>query len=167
MTAEPSRGAADRIRRLRSLIESPADLWLLFRMVPWAAVLPVLKHVVRLDTLARLMWTDPKDVGTPDTERIVALSAILARPVVPSRGKCYERSLLAYRFLAQRGADPRLVVAVKSSEGGVMAHAWVTVNGMAIRESEETVEFVPVVVYGPGGRGEPAGAGRERSTASK
>ena len=32
-----------RVRRLRSLVERPADVWLIFRMAAWAAVLPLLK----------------------------------------------------------------------------------------------------------------------------
>jgi hypothetical protein len=152
MTAEPSSGAVGRIRRLRSEIERPADLWLLCRMAAWAAVLPLLKRVVRLETLARLMWKDPKGEGQPETAKILALSRLLARPAVMSGGTCYERSLLAYRMLSQRGADPRLVVAVKGNGGGVIAHAWVAVDGTAVGESEAIEDFVPVVVYGRGGR---------------
>ena len=65
----------------------------------------------------------------PEAAKVVTLSRLLARPVVMSRGKCYERSLLAYRFLSQAGADPRLVVAVKGNGGAMIAHAWVTVDG--------------------------------------
>jgi hypothetical protein len=155
MTAEPSSGVAGRIRRLRSLIEQPADLWLFCRMAAWAAVLPLLKRVVRLETLARLMWKDPKSKkGLPETAKILALSLLLARPAAMSEGTCYERSLLAYRILSQRGADPSLVVAVKSDGGGVIAHAWVTVEGAAVGDFQTIEDFVPVVVYGRGGRRE-------------
>jgi hypothetical protein len=157
MSPEPANAADGRIQRLRSLIEGPADVWLLLRMSSWAAVLPLLKHVVRLNTLARLMWTDGESKSrSSEAAKIVALSRLLARPGTTSRGTCYERSLLAYRFLSQRGAAPRLIVAVKREAGGVRAHAWVMVGDTALGESEAIDEFVPVVVYGPGGRAESA-----------
>jgi hypothetical protein len=151
MTSRPHR-AAGRIRTLQSLIDGPADAWLLCRMATWAAVLPLLKHVVRLDTLARLTWTGRRSNHPCEAEKLVALSRLLARPVAMGKGTCYERGLLAYRFLSQRGADPRLVVAVKNNDGAVTGHAWVTVGGTAIGESEALEDFVPVVAYGRGGR---------------
>jgi hypothetical protein len=148
------RAAAGRIRRVRSLIDRPADAWLFCRMGTWAAVLPLLKHVLRLDTLARLMWMERPGNAQPDAEKIVGLSRVLGRPAMQGKGTCYERGLLAYRFLSQQGADPRLVIAVKSQGGAITGHAWVTVAGAAIGESEEIEEFVPVVAYGRGGRRE-------------
>jgi hypothetical protein len=144
--------AGGRIRRVRSLIEGPADAWLLCRMASWAALLPLLKHVVRLETLARVMWTDGgSNGGRPDTAKILALSRLLTRPAAMSGGGCYERSLLAYRFLSQRGADPKLVVAAMSNGDAVTAHAWVTVDGTPVGESQAIEDFVPLVIYGRGG----------------
>jgi hypothetical protein len=153
MIADPTPAADGRIRRVRSLVNSRADAWLLCRMASWAAVLPLLKHVVRLETLVRLMWTEP-DVdrnSLPEITKIVVLSRFLTRATARFRAGCYERSLLAYRFLAQCGADPRLVVAVNSSGGAVTAHAWVTVAGSPVDELEPIEDFVPVVVYSRGG----------------
>jgi hypothetical protein len=151
MTGKPTSAAPGRIRRLRSLIESPADAWLLCRMIPWAVVLPLLKRIVRLETLARLMWTDPETGGDPETMKVIALSRVVTRPAAMSHAVCYERSLLAYRFLSRRGADPKLVVAAKSTAGGVTGHAWITVGGAPVGESETIEEFVPLVVYSRGG----------------
>jgi hypothetical protein len=161
MIAGPGPGARGRIRLLRSLIARPADVRLLCRMVPWAAALPLLKHVVRLGSLARLMWMDPKSKARPETAKVLALSRVLAPPARISGGACYERSLLAYRFLSERGADPRLVVAVKKNGGAVIAHAWVTVDGTAVGESEAIDDFVPVIVYGRGGRSERGAEGND------
>lgn len=147
--------SAGRIRRLRTVVERPADAWLACRMAAWAAVLPVLKRVVRLETLARLMWSDPSsEGGATDIGKVVTLSRLLTRQMPDPSGRCYERSLLAYRFLSQRGANPRLVVAVKNNEGTMAGHAWVTVGGSAVGESETIEEFVPLVVYGRRGRPE-------------
>ena len=124
------------------------------RMGTWAAALPLLKRFVRLDTLARLMWTDPGRETRFEAPKIIALSAVLTRRAGISHGTCYERSLLAYRFLAQRGADPSLVVAVKQNGGTVTGHAWVTIGGVPVGESGSIEEFTPVAVYGRGGRRE-------------
>jgi hypothetical protein len=120
-------------------------------MAAWAAVLPVLKHVLRLDALARLMWRDRTAAGRADQEKILAFSRLLARPVAPGNGTCYERGLLVYRYLSQRGADPSLVIGVKREDDAVTGHAWVTVDGAAIGEPETVEDFVPVVAYGRGG----------------
>ena len=154
MTIRPATSPAAGLRRLRSLVQGPADAWLLCRMATWAGVLPVLKHVVRLETLARLMWKEAERESRPDTAKIVAISRLLTRPAARSGGACYERSLLAYRFLSGRGADPRLVVAIKQGGGAVTAHAWVTVDGAPIGESKVVNDLVPLVVYGRGGRRE-------------
>jgi len=141
-----------RLRRFRSLIEGPADLWLLCRMGAWAAVLPVLKRVVRLETLARIMWSEREARSEVDADKIFTLSHLLTQRPPRSTERCYERSLIAYRFLSQRGADPRLVAAVKKEGGSIAGHAWVTVGGTALGESGAVADFVPVVVYGRGGR---------------
>jgi hypothetical protein len=154
VTAEPLPAYRARIRRLRSVVERPADVWLICRMAAWAIVLPLLKRVVRIEMLARVMWSGHPARGEPDTAKILALSRLLTRRTASSPGSCYERSLLAYRFLSRHGAEPRLVAAVKKEDGTVTGHAWVTVGGVPLGESEAIDEFVPVVVYGRGGRRE-------------
>jgi hypothetical protein len=140
-----------RVDRLRSVVERPADVWLLCRMAAWAIALPLLKRVLRLETLARIMWSGREAKGEPQTDKVLILSRLLTRR--PPRGaeRCYERSLLAYRFLSQRGVDPRLVAAVKRTDGSFAGHAWVTVGGSAVGESDAIAEFVPLVVFGCGG----------------
>ena len=142
-------------RRLRSLIADPGDAWLVCRMAPWALSLPVLKRVVRLETLARHMWAEPKRTGSEEARaKVVLFSQFLSRRRPPrSNHRCYERSLLAYRFLAELGADPRLVVALrKDDERGLAGHAWVTVEGVPVGESEPLDSYVPLVIYGRGGK---------------
>ena len=148
MTAEPIAAVARRIQRLGSLIERPEDAWLMCRMAAWAALLPALKRLIRLETLARLAWAEPGERRRVDSAKIFALSALLTGRAGTVHGVCYERSLLAYRFLAQQGADPRLVVAVRSDGSKLTGHAWVTVDGQAVGESVEAREFAPVAVFG-------------------
>ena len=151
MTVERAPTTTGRIRRLRTLIERPADVWLLCRMLAWAVVLPLLKRLVRLDRLAQLMWADLDDRTAAEPEKIVALSGLLTRGRRNSHGTCYERSLLAYRFLSAGGTDPKLLVGVRRYGGAVLAHAWVTVGSTSVGEPDATDAFVPVVVYGRGG----------------
>ncbi len=153
MTAAPA-NRAGRDPTSSLVIERPADIWLLCRMALWAAALPVLKHALRLDTLARLMWTETKKESRGEVRKILAVSGLVTRPLARSGGACYERSLLAYRFLASRGADPKLVVAVRQDKTGVAAHAWVTVDGATVGEPTPVDDFVPVVVYGREGQRE-------------
>ena len=145
-----------RAGRLRAAIRGPADVALLCRMAGWATLFPLLKHVVSLDRLARLAWSDPSDVNGTAIAKVLALTRVLSLP--RSKGSCYERSLLAYRFLARGGHDPRLVVAVAKRDTAVTAHAWVTVGGRAIGESDAIKDFAPMVAYGRGGRREAVAA---------
>ena len=142
-----------RIRLLRSTVRTSEDAALLCRMAAWAVLLPMLKHIVGLDRLARLAWAEPKTVAAPETSsKVLALSRLLSLP--RSRGTCYERGLLVYRFLARSGQDPRLVVAVTKREGRFDAHAWVTVGGKPVGESRAIEQYKPIVAYGRGGRRE-------------
>ena len=146
-----------KLRRLHGAIESPADAWLACRMAAWALALPVLKRVVRLETLARLMWADRgRTAARRDVAKIAQVSRLLARRRPPqSYDRCYERSLLAYRFLSQRGADPRLVVALRKGDlGGMAGHAWVTVGGRPVDEPDLHEDYEPLVVFGRGGKRE-------------
>lgn len=146
------------MRRLRAVVESPSDAWLAVRMGAWALALPLLKRVMQLERLASLMWTD-QGVKAVDEDvlKIAELSRLLARRRPPQAyDRCYERSLLAYRFLSQRGADPRLVVALRSDNAkGFSGHAWVTVDDVAVGEPHPVDDYVPLVVFGRGGRREP------------
>jgi hypothetical protein len=142
------------LRRLAALVESPADLWLVCGMAAWAAVLPLLKRAVPLRTLARIMWSGRRRESEFDAEKIVALSRLLTRR--PPRGleRCYERSLLTYRFLSRCGVDPKLVTGVAKDGASTVGHAWVTVGGVPMGESEAVDDFVPLIVYGRGGLAE-------------
>jgi Transglutaminase-like superfamily len=79
--------------------------------------------------------------------RIVSFSHRLCRGRL-REGSCLERSLLAYRFLSEEGADPTLVVAVRTSGDSFEWHAWVTRDGRPVHESEEALRaYLPVVIF--------------------
>lgn len=131
------------------------DAWLVLRMAAWSIALPALKHVVPLRTLVKLAWAGSKTRRTRVRERrIVRLSGALPRLRLPHRhANCLERSLLAYRFLAEANADPTLVVGVARAESGVQGHAWVLVDGRPVHEDEASLRsFVPLIEFGREGR---------------
>jgi hypothetical protein len=120
----------------------------------WSLFLPLLKRLVPLQTLARAMWTDPRWGRSPKLEcDIVRFSFVLARLRPPRfRSNCLERSLLAYRFLAQASADPHLVIAVSAAEDSLIGHAWVTIDGRPVHDSTaDTSQFVSIAEFGPRG----------------
>ena len=143
-----------RLALLRGCISTRADAWLATRMVGWKLVLPVLKFVLPLSTLARLMWTESRHRPSADREaQIATLATGLYGPrSVRALSNCLERSLVAYRFLSEAGSDPLLVVGVGSADGDVKGHAWVTLRGEPVDEPPGSLDdFTPVVVFGPRG----------------
>ena len=155
--AVPAYAAVRRVRRAAretTDARAPGGAWLALRMGAWSAALPLLKRVVPLLKLARLAWAGGAGGRNPRREReIVRLSGALPRlRLARSGANCLERSLLAYRFLAQANADPRLVVGVRREEGAMVGHAWVTLDGRPVHDTEAAVrQFVPVVEFGPDG----------------
>jgi hypothetical protein len=123
-------------------------------MAAWSMLLPLLKRVVPLRRLARVAWSAKPGAREPARERqIVRLSGALPRLRLPrGEANCLERSVLAYRFLALANANPKLVIAVRRNGDDVVGHAWVTIDGRPVHESEAAVrDYVPLVEFGPGG----------------
>lgn len=80
------------------------------------------------------------------------MSRLLVNRLSRPDERCYERSLLAYRFLSQQGADVRLIAAARKDGDAMTGHAWVTVGGAAVGESDAIDAFVPLAEYGRGGQ---------------
>jgi Transglutaminase-like superfamily len=122
-------------------------------MVLWSLVLPVLRRVVPIRLLVSLMWSPSKLQRSSARElELISLSAKLVRLRPRLRANCLERSLLAYRFLSRAGAEPRLVLGVGRSRDGVVGHAWVTLDGEPIHDSQQAVsEFTPLIAFGAAG----------------
>jgi hypothetical protein len=124
-------------------------------MIAWALVLRPLKLVVPLARLARMMWCDSgrgSARGIAETVVFVRRSCRVAR--LRRSTNCLERSLIGYRYLSAAGATPRLVTGVRRLGGEVHGHAWVEVDGRPVLEGSEIGTFVPLVVFGVGGRRE-------------
>ncbi len=149
------------VRRIASLITGPSDAWLAVRVIGWACVLPALKHLVPVKSLASVMHlaprTSPRNPARRDPVlevRIVTFARWAARLMRwKSGGNCLERGLIAYRYLGAAGASPTLVVGLGRGErGGIIGHAWVMLDGRPAGESESAIaEYTPVFSFAPDG----------------
>lgn len=147
-----SRCIGERITRNFTSID---DVLLTARVFGWAVVLPILKHIVPVRSLARAMRL-PAMVSQRDSDRerrIITFTRWATRLVRwTSGGNCLERGLIAFRYLSQAGASPTLVVAVGRPGGSFAGHAWVVVDGSAVGERESALAaYAPVFVFASDG----------------
>lgn len=130
-----------------------SEVWMAGRMLGWLLVLPILKRLLPLPSLVSLMWVRqrPRRVSTAtEIERMWRIARWLALHAWPRRaGTCLEQSLILYRFLSARSESPELVIGVRRHNDSVGAHAWVTIGGRAIGDSDAALDgFAPVVSFG-------------------
>ena len=144
-----------RVGRVAAHFTSPGDVLLAARVLGWALVLPALKHLVPVKSLAAVMHQRPATThrNLAREQRIVTFARWGARLVRwKSGGNCLERGLLAYRYLCAAGAEPVLVVGLGQSENGMLGHAWVLVDGRPAGESQSAVDvYTPVFAFAPDG----------------
>jgi hypothetical protein len=130
-------------------------------MVLWAYVLAALKHVLPLPRLVQLMaaGTCRAPYQRGHERQIVAQAHRVCRLCFATdRGRCLERSLIAYRFLAQAGSSPRLVVGMWKTENQWIGHTWVVVEGVPLGETlAELHQFTILLAFGAEGKAEVAG----------
>jgi hypothetical protein len=122
------------------------------RMLAWRLVLPVLKRVVPVATLARVMRRPP--AAGADEARVVRLASWIygSRPLTGGKN-CLERSLVLYRYLSEANPEARLVVGFRDGRQAVEGHAWVAVGNQSMGAgTDERGAYAPVVSFGPGGR---------------
>jgi len=127
----------------------PRDVLLALRMLGWRLILRPLKRFVPLSRLVPLVCrpraSEPRRPGRE--ARVLSLADRLCRGRL-ARGTCLERSLLAYRFLTEAGADPKLIIAVRREDDSLQWHAWVTRDGQPVHERAESLKaYIPVVVF--------------------
>jgi hypothetical protein len=138
--------------KARRQITGPGEVLLIARMLGWACALRVLKHTMPLPRLVRLArWSGRvRGRSTDYEEKVVTLARWACRPMQwLSGGNCLERGLVTYRYLAASSANPMLIVGV--ARGGndidlVRGHAWVTVDGRALDETDESLAGFHCVV---------------------
>lgn len=134
---------------------SSADVVLAAKACAWAALLPLLKHLVPVKSLATTMRKAPRgwSRNRAREQRIVTFARWAARLTRwRSGGNCLERGLIAYRYLCEAGAEPTLVVGVGRDENGVIGHAWVLIDGRPAGESPAALaSYTPVFAFAPDG----------------
>ena len=137
------------------------DVVLIARMMPWRVVLPVAKRVIPLSTLVSVMELPRRFLKRRPLreKRVASLAHRVSGLGARSPANCLERSLLAYRFLSEMGAGPRLAL----SSPGVLrplprpvlrlcAAARLRGSGAALRVCAASPGRVPVL-RGAGGSG--------------
>ncbi len=147
--------SSSRARRIAASFRSPADVLLALRVLGWALVLPVTKHVLPIRALVRFVWRHPRFRANSARHARVVLFARWACRATRWRsgGNCLERGLIAYRFLLEGGAEPTLVVGfAKGASQELLGHAWVLLDGRPAGESLSGLQaFTPVFSFGPDG----------------
>jgi hypothetical protein len=120
------------------------------RLLPAYLVLGVLKHVVPLRWLACWTWYPPSGPRDCEAERRLAATVFrLSQLIALGDRDCLQRSLLLYRVLSRAGAHPTLVVGFQRSNGQILGHAWVTVDGRPVLEPEVNLaRFAPALSFG-------------------
>ena len=126
------------------------------RMLCWLIWLPLLKRVLPLRSLVALMArtrTRRRAATSAEIERMSAIARWLAIHTWPRRpGTCLEQSLVLYRFLSARSVPPELVIGVRRGDDRLAAHAWITVEGRAVGQSQASLaDFSPILSFGPRG----------------
>lgn len=121
------------------------------RMVPWALLLPVLKHLLPLPRLVRIMESSRQRARNAARERRVIRVAwwVSRLQLLRFPDNCLERSLLTYRFLSLAGADPHLMIGVARGDSGVLGHAWVVLDGEPVQDAPHTIaSFAQLMEFG-------------------
>jgi hypothetical protein len=127
------------------------------RLFPAYALFGVFKHFVPLRWLARWAWCPPNRPRDREAERRMVESVLRLSQLAGLRDRdCLQRSLLLYRVLSRAGADPRLMVGFLRRSDRIHGHAWVTVDGHPVIESEPSLlHLSPALSFGS--RGAPIG----------
>ncbi|PYR38106.1 MAG: lasso peptide biosynthesis B2 protein [Acidobacteria bacterium] len=126
------------------------DVVLIARMMPWRVVLPVAKRVIPLSTLVSVMALPRRFLERRPLreKRVASLAHRVSGLGARSPANCLERSLLAYRFLSEMGAGPRLVLGVRKQGATVEGHAWVEVDGRAMGEpAPQDLGYAPTTSF--------------------
>jgi len=149
-----------RLARLGSVISGPSEALLTARMLFWASLLPLLKRTLPLPRLVSIMVPRRRRRGPdPVREEVVVTVARWIYRTRALRDNCLERSLLTYRYLPAGDDDALLVLGMRSGDDGPPGHAWLTVHGVAVHDTDATLaQLVPVVAFDLEGRRRSASA---------
>jgi hypothetical protein len=140
---------------MAAVARRPAGAWLGVRMLAWRLALPVMMRALPLASLARLAWPRRRSrARRRDREEQVTRIAtrLYGRVAAGGEDHCLERCLLAYRFLAQAGAEPLLACGLRRADTGMIGHAWIVLDGRPFAHADEEIDgFTLVTAFGHGG----------------
>jgi hypothetical protein len=151
-----------RATRFRSVVRSPADLWLLARMLGWATALPMAKRRVPLIDLVERAAPSRNGHPARNAELAVALARWVYR-IPLFRDNCLEKSLLTFHYLPAGERGYRLVLGFRgTARDAPPGHAWLTVDGIPVHDTPQSLAgLTPLVSFDESGRRlEPSGSER-------
>ena len=151
-----------RAARLRSVVRSPSDAWLLARMLGWAATLPVAKRRIPLIDLVQRAAPARNDHPARNAELAITLARWVYRVPV-FRDNCLEKSLLTFHYLPTGERGYRLVLGFRGLDRKAPpGHAWLTVDGVPVHDTPESLaDLTPLVSFDESGRRlDPSGSER-------
>lgn len=115
------------------------------------ALIPLLLVLLPLPTVLAICDRWPRVGGGQATPNGLAdrVRRWLARGRGPWTSSCLTRSLVLYAMLRQHGFDPRLHVGVAGDARAFAAHAWVSLDAMAVEQPATVAErYTPLLVHG-------------------
>lgn len=126
-------------RKIRRLLFSPREAWLLMRMAWWVAVLSVVARFYSLPRALQIVAGNKKQPANTNTnandlaraiDRLLAINFLIFTPV------CWKRAAVLHRYLSRSGMPTRIIFGVRNEGGGKVAgHAWLEREGQPILES--------------------------------
>ncbi|MEQ1870664.1 MAG: lasso peptide biosynthesis B2 protein [Vicinamibacterales bacterium] len=117
------------------------------------ATFTLLRHVLSLETLTRLAWQAPQLPRDPAQDDVLARRIERMAQLVGAEAHCLPCSLVLYRELSRRGANPELLIGFSHNDRPLLGHAWVVVNGRALNESPSVLAtLTPVCAFGVHGQ---------------
>lgn len=133
------------MRRLRSVMA-------VCRLAPWFIGFGVAKRFLPLTTLVRTAYREPRAGTAGNLTQIASRVFLTGRLTGAPDADCLQRSLLLYRELSCAGLDPELSVGFRHVADRLTGHAWVSVAGTAVGESElDAASFTRVLRFGADG----------------
>lgn len=127
-------------------------LALLKLSLPYAAF-TVLARFVSIERLVRLAWHAPRTGRDRAFERQLVERVDMLGRLTGAQADCLPRSLLLYRELSKRSADPRLFLGFAGDGRPLVGHAWVVIDGEPLGEADATLSSM-TAVCAFGARGE-------------
>lgn len=139
--------------RLRQLVELNVEEWLvLLQLVPIAAATKLALYLVPVSQLVPLLERIGRGLPAFSSkldERRVYKAADWTARLPGGKRTCLLRSLLVHLMLCRRTDPSCITLGVMRRGADLRAHAWVTVHGQALCESEATLaRFTPIAHLG-------------------